>query len=194
MLPRPLLRRYLQSEAIVMDRERDAASVDTEKIIAEIKSRPAQNIKCERILVPTDGSGQAFRAIGEAITLARATGAELTILMTVDYDKNVAAFERVSLSGYVPAELKIAAFQYLAEVMHSIPAEIRAHTRVEVGDPGEQIVAVATEEESDLICMGSRGFGAFHSLLVGSVSSHVMKYAPCPVLLCKGMPDDWDDE
>ena len=144
--------------------------------------------------MPTDGSGQAFKAVLDAIHLAAATGAELTLLMVVDYNKNVAAFEQVSLGGYVPAELKVAAYRFLADLMHLIPSEIRAQPRVEAGDPRELIVSVAEEEESDLIVMGSRGFGTFRSLLVGSVSRFVFEQAPCPVLLGKGLPDDWDEE
>ncbi len=66
---------------------------DTADIIEEIKKRNPQEIHCDRILVPTDGSGQAFRAVGQAIHLAAVTGAELTLLMAVDYNKEVAAFE-----------------------------------------------------------------------------------------------------
>ena len=73
--------------------------------------------------------------------------------------------------------------------MHVIPSEIHAHTRVEVGSPGEVIVSVAEEEESDLIVMGSHGFGTFRSIIQGSVSRFVTQYATCPVLLCKGMPE-----
>ena len=172
----------------------ETTEINTAALIEEIRKRPKQEIQCKRILLPTDGSGQAFKAVSEAIHLAAVTGAELTLLMVVDYNKNVAAFEQVSLSGYVPAELKIAAYQFLAELMHVIPSEIRAHTRVEVGDPGEIILQVAAEEESDMIVMGTHGFGTFRSLLLGSVSNFVMQHAACPVLLCKGMPDDWDDD
>lgn len=168
--------------------------LDKEELIKEMRSRPQTQIECRRILVPTDGSGQAFKAVNQAIHLAAMTEAELTLLMAVDLNRNVSAFEQVSLSGYVPAELKVAAYQFLAELMHVIPTEIRAHTRVEIGDPGEIILSVAEEEESNLIVMGSRGFGTFRSWLVGSVSSYVVQRAQCPVLLVKGMPDDWDDE
>ena len=103
----------------------------------------------------------------DAIHLAAATGAELTLLMVVDYNKNVAAFEQVSLGGYVPAELKIAAYQFLADLMHMIPPEIKARTRVEVGNPGEVICDVADEEQSDLIVMGSRGRGGVRPACCG---------------------------
>ncbi len=151
-------------------------------------------ISIKRILVPTDGSGQAFKALGQAIDLARVCEAELTLLMVVNLNENVSAFERVSISGQVPAELKIGAFQFLAELMHVIPIEIRAHTRVEMGDPAELITYVAEEEESDLIVMGCRGMSTLKTLFTGTVSQYVMKHAYCPVLLCKGMPDDWDEE
>ena len=151
-------------------------------------------ISIRRILVPTDGSGQAFKALGQAIEIAKVCGAEITLLMVADLNQNVSAFERVSISGQVPAELKIAAFQFLADLMHVIPIEVRAHTRVEVGDPAELIVYVAEEEESDLIIMGCRGMSTLKTFFTGTVSQYVMKNAYCPVLLCKGMPDDWDEE
>ena len=168
-----------------------------EEIVAEIKSRPAPQrsiISVERILVPTDGSGPAFKALNEAIELAAVTGAEITLLMVVDLDKNVAAFEQVSLGGYVPYEMLIAAYQFLADLIHVIPPEVKAHVRAEFGIPGEKIVEVAEGEESDLIVMGDRGFSALRRFLIGSVSTYVMQQAPCPVLLCKGMPDDWDED
>lgn len=53
------------------------------------------------------------------------------------------------------------------------------------GDPAEVTVAVAAEEESHLIVMGSRGFGTFERIAFGSVSTHVTRHAHCPVLLAK---------
>lgn len=94
--------------------------MEREALIEEIQHRKPQAIHCDRILVPTDGSGQAFRAVNEAIHIAAMTGAHLTVLMVVDLNKHVAAFEQVSLSGYVPAELKIAAYQFLADLMHMV--------------------------------------------------------------------------
>lgn len=168
------------------------SQMDTAALIEEIKTRPQQAIKCDRILLPTDGSGQAFKAVKEAVQLAAATKAEITLLMVVDYNQEVAAFEQVSLSGYVPAELKIAAYQFLADLMHAIPSEIHAHTRVEVGSPGEVILQVSEEEESDMIVMGTHGFGTFRSILQGSVSRFVTQHAACPVLLCRGLPAEWE--
>ena len=159
--------------------------MDTASLISEIQSRPAQTIVCDRILVPIDGSPASMHAVEWAIDLARAADAELTILMVIDYDAHISAFEQVSMSGYLPSELKIAAYRFLAELMHEIPRSVRAHTCVEEGDPGEVTVAVAAEEESHLIVMGSRGFGTFERIAFGSVSTYVTHHAHGPVLLVK---------
>ena len=151
-------------------------------------------VTISNILVPTDGSGQAFKALNEAIHIAAVCDASLTLLMVVDLNQHVSAFEQVSMSGYVSAELKIAAYQFLAELMHVIPSEIPAHVRVEVGDPAEMIVSVAEEIEADLIVIGSRGMGSMVSFFTGSVSRDVLHNATCPVLVMKGVPDDWDEE
>ena len=75
--------------------------MDTASLISEIQSRPAQTIVCDRILVPIDGSPASMHAVEWAIDLAHAADAELTILMVIDYDVYISAFEQVSMSGYL---------------------------------------------------------------------------------------------
>ena len=152
------------------------------------------DISIKRILMPTDGSAQAFKALHYAIEIAEACDAEITLLMVADLNQNVSAFEQVSLAGYVPAELKIAAYQFLADMMHIIPAQVAAHTRVEIGDPAEMILEVAAEEETDLIVLGSRGMSSLKTFFTGSVSNYVLKHAYCHVLVSKGLPDDWEED
>ena len=53
------------------------------------------------------------------------------------------------------------------------------------GDPAETIVATAAGNGSDLVVVGSRGFG-MKRLLLGSVSEKVLHHAGCPVLIVKG--------
>jgi nucleotide-binding universal stress UspA family protein len=54
-----------------------------------------------------------------------------------------------------------------------------------VGSPGEAIVEAARTTGADLVVVGGRGLGVFGRLLLGSVSEHVLRHAPCPVLLVK---------
>jgi nucleotide-binding universal stress UspA family protein len=57
--------------------------------------------------------------------------------------------------------------------------------RVETGDAGERICAVAVEESVDLVVVGSHDVGTLRRVLGGSVSNDVAHHAPCPVLLIR---------
>jgi nucleotide-binding universal stress UspA family protein len=52
----------------------------------------------------------------------------------------------------------------------------------ERGDPVGKLLEAA-EMGVDLLVLGSRGFGPVMRLLIGSVSSHVIRQASCPVLV-----------
>jgi nucleotide-binding universal stress UspA family protein len=60
------------------------------------------------------------------------------------------------------------------------------------GEPGESIVAAAEAEDIDVILVGAHTRGAIGRFLMGSVSEHVARHAPCPVLIvreaAKGRP------
>lgn len=61
------------------------------------------------------------------------------------------------------------------------------------GPTAETILAEAQRLEADMIIMGSRGHGVVHELLVGSVSSGVIRKSACPVLIVpthKRQPED----
>ncbi len=53
------------------------------------------------------------------------------------------------------------------------------------GDPAESIVAAAESEGADLILVGSHGRRGLGRMLLGSVSDHVVRNAPCPVLVAR---------
>ena len=53
------------------------------------------------------------------------------------------------------------------------------------GDPGDMIVSAAEAERVDMVLVGSHGRGAVGRLFLGSVSEHVVRHAPCPVLVVR---------
>ena len=165
-----------------------------EHLQGEVKTDAWQGIEIKNILVPTDGSGQAFKALNQAIHIASVCNARITLMMCVELDKKVFAFEQVSMSGYIPSELNAAAFDFLSELMLVVPNEIPVKTRVEIGEIGESITEFANADGCDLIVMGSHGFGNAEEKVMGSVSKYVLENSTCPVIFVKGMPDDWDDE
>ncbi len=56
---------------------------------------------------------------------------------------------------------------------------------LEVRSITDSLVSYAESHGVDLIVMGSRGFGGFKKLLIGSVASGVSQHAKCPVLIIK---------
>ena len=151
-------------------------------------------VKIKHVLVPTDGSGQAFKALLKAIQIAEFYEARISLLMCVEFEKEISAFEQVSLSGYVPAELNLAAHEFLSDLLEVVPSDIKVKTRVEIGEPGETIVDFAKYEKCDVIVMGEKGFGNFEKKDIGSIAHYVKENSTCPVVLVEGMPDDWADD
>jgi nucleotide-binding universal stress UspA family protein len=58
------------------------------------------------------------------------------------------------------------------------------------GDPGESIVEAAAAEGVDMVVVGAHLRGAISRLLIGSVSEHVARHAPCPVLIVRELSTD----
>ena len=176
---------------------RELAPSKVEETLPQVppeESEPLQDKKISHVLVPTDGSGQAFKAVLKAIQIAEFYEARITLLMCVELEKEISAFEQVSLGGYVPTELSAAAYDFLSELMLVVPNDIKVKTRVEIGDPGETIVDFAKYEHCEVIVMGEKGFGGFAKEGIGSVAKYVKENATCNVVLVEGMPDDWADE
>jgi nucleotide-binding universal stress UspA family protein len=80
--------------------------------------------------------------------------------------------------------------------IHDLDAALGIHAEhlVETGEPGPTICDVATEVGADLIVVGTHGHGWIKRVLIGSVSTHVLHHAPCPVLVVRtdhtGEPED----
>ena len=113
-------------------------------------------------------------------------------MMCVEIEEDIAAFEQVSMSGYIPSELNAAAYEFLNDLRRVVPNEIETKIRVEVGETAEEIVNAASDY--DLVVMGTRGFGGLDEENLGAVAKFVKENCSKPVIFAKGMPSDWDEE
>lgn len=64
-------------------------------------------------------------------------------------------------------------------------AGFRAEPVCKMGNPAEEIMKMASKRRVDLIVMGAKGLGTIDRILLGSVSTRVMQYANCPVLVVR---------
>jgi nucleotide-binding universal stress UspA family protein len=136
------------------------------------------------IVVGTDGSETADRALTRALEMARLTGARLHV---------VSAYEPVAarVTGGAPAaeaaEWSVGPDFEVEGVLNRAITRARAEgveteVRAPKGDPADAILTVADEVNADLIVLGSRGMQGARRVL-GSVPNKVSHRARCDVLI-----------
>jgi nucleotide-binding universal stress UspA family protein len=133
----------------------------------------------KRILVGTDGSEHAQRAVRWAADLAAGTGAEVVAVHAV-------GLLVTTPDGPVPST----PFhdRLLASLEGEWTAELRAagvpvRCRLAEGSAVTALLQAADEEGADMIVVGSRGAGGFSDLHLGSTSHQVALYADRPVTI-----------
>jgi nucleotide-binding universal stress UspA family protein len=136
-----------------------------------------------RILLAVDQTGSSDHAAAEAITRARANGAELLVLSVVEPDNLALPGGRSRRVDQERDRLTAGAREI---VRRARIAGIAATWLVWEGDPAEAILDASRSEDVDLIILGSRPRTNLRRLILGSVSSEVARRARCEVLVVPG--------
>ena len=136
-----------------------------------------------RILLATDLSATSDAASSQALDLARDLDADLLVVSVIDPTNGPIPNQRRGRIDQLRADRELVA---RGLVTRGRDAGIRVTFLIWQGDPGEAIVDAAGSEAVDLVVVGSHGRGSMGRLLIGSVSDHVVRHAPCPVLVVRG--------
>jgi nucleotide-binding universal stress UspA family protein len=142
-----------------------------------------------RILLATDGSGEADEAAQTAAEISGATGSELHLVY-------VSLAESLYYPGLEIADIRAdqqertqerarAWIDDRAERLRAEGVDVEA-THLRLGEPDREIVRLAEALDAGLIVVGSRGLGGVNRALLGSVSDSVVRHAHCPVLVVRG--------
>ncbi|WKY48361.1 universal stress protein [Eubacteriaceae bacterium ES3] len=148
----------------------------------------------KKILVPVDGSVLSVKAVAEAKKMAEAFQSDLIFLSVASGStppeketSNKVIKEGLEMQEYV-SKFKTNAELYLEDARNSVEGFAgEIETVLLYGDPAERIEDYLDEHEVDMIVMGSNGVGVsmLHQLLIGSVTSKILKFASQPVLIVK---------
>ncbi|MBG6071017.1 MULTISPECIES: universal stress protein [unclassified Polaromonas] len=145
----------------------------------------------KRILVATDGSDLSKTAVGSAIELAAAIGAELVALYVVPRYP-VSYFEggiTISVEDIARTEKQwsdkgqavVDAVQEQAKAQDVIAKAVVAQSDL----IAESIISAATKHGCDLVVMASHGRKGIKRVLLGSETQHVLTHSTVPVLVLR---------
>lgn len=142
-----------------------------------------------RIVVGTDGSSTADRAVEVAGELARLSGAEVQVV-TAYRPVRAAVMAGVSASGgmLAPAWLgddeRIAAEEVVRRAKERLEGTgVAVHAIARLGEPADALLAIAEELDAELLVIGNRGISGVRRYLLGNVADRVAHHAPCSVYI-----------
>lgn len=138
----------------------------------------------KKILVAHDGSKLSDRALKKALEIAVNFNASLTVLAVIPelYLTELSDMDRQRIMAALTEETKIA----MEKVRISLSGKsIDAKTIIRQGPPAEKILETAQKMKVDLLVVGSHGRHGARKFLLGSISSKVVDYATCAVLVMK---------
>ncbi len=159
--------------------------------------------KFSKVLVSIDGSDASTKAAEYAITIARSNESQL-IALHVLFSQTGYAYSSGTFGGLVtPNSIKAIydsakqdSQQWFDMVRQKIADEEKDHPEKKPIDFRTDVVVTATsvaaaiveyseQHDIDLIVIGTRGRSGFKRLLLGSITSGVVTYSQCPVMVVK---------
>ena len=140
------------------------------------------------ILVPTDFSADAEKALSTATDLAKLFGARVVVLHAYLVDIPVVSS---MAGGYaLPRgfyeDLRSQATALVENLAKEAATEGIETTGIALQEPVAVVIAAQAESlPADLVVMGTRGLTGLKHVLLGSIAERVVRTAPCPVLTVK---------
>ena len=137
--------------------------------------------KC--IVVGVDGSTQSLLALDYASGLAENYGAKLIMVHAYPHTSDLREYDEYD--KFV-SKRKDAGYKVLKNARVGMKnRDIDVEEDLLEGPAANAILKVIEAQKADLVILGTRGMGSIKGLVFGSVSSKVMHYATCPVMVVR---------
>jgi nucleotide-binding universal stress UspA family protein len=153
---------------------------------AERGEHMATGSKAECVVVGVDGSPASALAMAWAARYAKAMGASVRTVMAWDYPAPVghapAGVAPASVTQDVEQAKRAELDKAVAGTLGDAPA-VTIETKIVYGHASK--VLIDESADADLLVVGSRGHGGFTGMMLGSVSTHCVTHAACPVTVVR---------
>lgn len=160
------------------------------------RGEPANSIRLERILVPIDFSEPSKNALRYAISFAKHFGAELLVEYVVEpavYPADL-SFGQMGIPN-IEKELRERGKKELRRLLEEDIGEgLMARAIIRTGKPFLEIIAVAREQNVDIIIIATHGHTGVEHIIFGSTAEKVVRKAPCPVLVVRSQEHEFIGE
>jgi nucleotide-binding universal stress UspA family protein len=144
----------------------------------------------KNILIATDGSALASKAVEHGLSLAKATGGKVTaVIVEAPFNVFEVPESRVRQMSEAFAQHEQAVKRHATKVLGDVAdaakkAGVACDTvQVEHEQPYEAIIKAANEKGCDAIVMASHGRSGISAVLLGSVTNKVLTHTKIPVLV-----------
>jgi universal stress protein A len=148
-------------------------------------------IKLDSILVPIDFSENSLKAAKYGTEMARAMGGRLYIFHVI-HQRIIDSTRELSQKGYKGEFIEVMRSlvqSRKSDLIQFIPEDWRDGLDVEYevgkGRPADEIINFAKDKNVDLIIVGTVGKSALKVAFTGSVATHIVNHAPCPVFVVR---------
>ena len=144
-----------------------------------------ENTLLRSIVVGTDFSVCAARALAHAVSLAQLSGAKIHLVHVLL--EPVQALDVAAALPYPDVEVRkeweqAARVKLDREVKAAEKRGVTTTSEIRWGRPSDTIVDTATRQKATLIILGTHGRSAFEKFLLGSTAERVLRLSPVPVL------------
>lgn len=147
----------------------------------------------QRILCPTDFSGESLSAIEFVMNLSGGRPMELHLVHVLEIPVFIDSyglmyFDQIYQQARKNSEEKMSAL--VQEMSSKYPENKVEFDIIDGQDSAESLIEYVKKHSIDLIALSSHGRKGLQRLLMGSVAESLMRMSPVPVVVYKGLPSD----